>query len=286
VSRGSFRPGCGLIDPAFWKGKRMPDRYSRLMDKLEWANRRCAELEAAVEDFRRNQPYKIGHRLDEARAEVTFLVEAMPEMPASLALLLGDVLHNFRSTLDHLANALVSAAGGTVDKHTSFPIFDTLKSYNNFSRDRLKGVNQYCLQTIDNMQPYKGAFGNWAWQLHQLDIVDKHRLILTVDTMAVGRTMTASEQAAFAAKQTIIGPRTHAAKRYARTSSSPNIVPVHVGYELGTFPVAEIGQNIGFAFDIGINEPDIAPLQPTFLLLRFFSSEVSRTINNLARFLV
>ena len=69
--------------------------------------------------------------------------------------MLGEVIHNLRSTLDHLASALVSAAGGTPDKYISFPIFDSLKAYTDFSPDRLKGVSSYCLQTIDNMQPYK-----------------------------------------------------------------------------------------------------------------------------------
>jgi hypothetical protein len=167
----------------------MVDRYSRLFDKFDWAKRRCDELEAAVEDFRRTQPYKIAHRRNDERGEITFYVEKVPELPVSLALLLGDVVHNLRSTLDHLAVALVSAAGGTPDKYVSFPVFDSLKAYNDLSRDRLKGVSQYCLQTIDNMQPYKQGFGHWAWQLHQLDIIDKHRLLLTVATMAVGRTM-------------------------------------------------------------------------------------------------
>jgi hypothetical protein len=209
----------------------------------------------------------------------------VPELPVSLALLLGDVVHNLRSTLDHLAVALVSAAGGTPDKYVSFPVFDSLKAYNDLSRDRLKGVSQYCLQTIDNMQPYKQGFGHWAWQLHQLDIIDKHRLLLTVATMAVGRTMTVSEQAVFEAKQTITGPRAHTERQYAKAASSPNPVPISPGYELGTFPISDIGQNIGFAFDIAINEPKVGPLQPTFLLLGFFSSEVSTAITNLARFL-
>jgi hypothetical protein len=199
--------------------------------------------------------------------------------------MLGDVIHNLRSTLDHLAFALVSAAGGTPDKYISFPIFDSLKAYTDLAPGRLKGVNPYCLQTIDNMQPYSHGWGHWAWQLHQLDIIDKHRLLLTVDTMAIGRTMTVSEQAAFDARQTIIGPRAHAAKQYAKAASSPDRVAVGVGYELGTFPVSEIGEKIGFAFDIVIDEPDLAPLQPTFLLLRLFSSEVSRAVSNLARFL-
>lgn len=263
----------------------MADRYTRLCDKFDWAKRRCDEFEAAVEEFRSTQPHKIAHRRDDERGEVSFYVAEVPELPVSLALLLGDVVHNLRSTLDHLAAALVSAAGGTPDKYVSFPIFDTPKAYNDFSRDRLKGVHQYCLQTIDNMQPYKQGFGHWAWQLHQLDIIDKHRLLLTVATMAVGRTMTVREQAAFEARQTFIGPRAHAAKQYARAASSPNIVPVEAGYELATFPIAEVRQPIGFAFDIAINEPLIGEMQPTFLLLRFFSSEVSRAISNLAVFL-
>ena len=51
-----------------------------------------------------------------------------------------------------------------------------------------------CMIEMDNMQPYKGGFGDWAWKLHQLDIVDKHRPLLTVATVPVARSMTASER--------------------------------------------------------------------------------------------
>ena len=195
------------------------------------------ELETAVEDFRRTQPYKIGHRRDDACGETLLsLSRWCRNCPLSLPLLLGDVIHNLRSTLDHLAGALVSAAGGTPDRTTSFPIFESLHAYQDRSRKRLDGVNHYCFQMIDNMQPYKGGWGHWAWQLHQLDT---HRQASPpVDGGHDGRwTHHDGERAGgICCKADDHRPsRAHAAKQYARASSSPNIVPVHVGYDLGNF---------------------------------------------------
>lgn len=97
--------------------------------------------------------------------------------------------------------------------------------------------------------------------------------------------MTPSEKAAFNARQTLIGPHGFAAIQYARAASSPSFIPVQAGYRLGTFPIAEVHENMGFAFDIAINEPDIVGLIPAFLLIRSFAGEVLQVINELARFL-
>lgn len=263
----------------------MADRYGRLLVKYEWAKNHIDNLEVAVEDFRGSHPHTISHTQNVDRDEVTFFVSKVADIPDSLALMLGDAIHNLRGTLDHLASALVSAAGGTPDKYTSFPIFDTYDAYKNLSRDRLKGVGKYCFDVIDNIQPYKGAWGSWAWQLHQLDVVNKHRLLLTVTTMAIGRTMTMSEKARFETGHRAIDPKTSAAYKYALANFSPDLAPVVVGYKLGKFPASDLGDNMGFSFDLAVNEPNIVALTPTFMLLRFFRDEVLRVINNLARFL-
>jgi hypothetical protein len=257
----------------------------RVLAKYNWAKQHVDKFEVAVDDFRRNNPYSIRRKNDVERGQVTFYVESVPAIPDALSFMLGDALHNLRSTLDHLASALVVAAGGTPDSHTCFPIFDTSKAYEDLSRSRVKGLGKYCLEELDRVQPYKGAWGHWAWQLHRLDIVDKHRLVLTVASVPVARTMTPSEKAAFDARKTLIGPNTFAAMQMAKAANSPIAAPVEAGHELGTFPLSEANQNMGFAFDIAINEPEIVGLVPTFILLRTYCSETMQVINNLWRFL-
>jgi hypothetical protein len=55
---------------------------------------------------------------------------------------------------------------------------------------------------------------------------------------------------------------------------------MQAGYELGVFPAADVGENMGFAFDVAINEPNILEGIPTFLFLRGLASEILTIINN------
>jgi hypothetical protein len=122
--------------------------------------------------------------------------------------------------------------------------------------------------------------GHRLWQLHHLDIRDKHRLLLTVATVPIGRTMTPSEKAAFDARETIIGPMSIAMRQYAFAASNPSTVPLQAGDELGTFQISEVDENMGFAFDVAINEPKVVGGMPALLFLRFVSSEVFNIVND------
>jgi hypothetical protein len=60
-----------------------------------------------------------------------------------------------------------------------FPIFDSAQKYESGKTGQIKGMRQDAIDAIDAIKPYKG--GNDAlWQLHKLNIVDKHRLLVTV----------------------------------------------------------------------------------------------------------
>jgi hypothetical protein len=60
---------------------------------------------------------------------------------------------------------------------------------------------------------------------------------------------------------------------------------VQAGYVLGTFRFSEVQENMGFSFDIAVNQAGIAELVPIFWLTRTFLDEVLGVINELARFL-
>lgn len=95
----------------------------------------------------------------------------------------GDVIHNLRGALDHLAYQLTRAhRPRTTNKELQsiyFPICKNQSTYEQ-SRERYKkffGVK--AVEILDALKPYKG--GNEAlWRLHQLNNVSKHRLLLTM----------------------------------------------------------------------------------------------------------
>jgi len=106
----------------------------------------------------------------------------------SLPLIIGDCIHNLRSALDHLVlqlarlNPLTAAAAETM---TAFPVYLNPKQFNNFVRDHVRPfISSTALAQIENLQPY--ATGNHGdkdilWVLSQLDVIDKHRLLIVVE---------------------------------------------------------------------------------------------------------
>jgi hypothetical protein len=104
----------------------------------------------------------------------------------SLPLAIGDCVHNLRSALDHLAFQLAVVNGKAAEAETkiAFPIYLTDAEFWNFSKKRVAPfIDAEALTEIENLQPYKtgnGGEGNLLWVLHQLDIIDKHRLIVVI----------------------------------------------------------------------------------------------------------
>ncbi len=92
----------------------------------------------------------------------------------------GDVIHNLRSALDHLAWELAKWSTGAPKKPRKccFPIGWSLDNYKEIKKSgAVAGMSPEAKKLIDGLNPYKG--GNPAlWRIHYLDIVDKHHHLL------------------------------------------------------------------------------------------------------------
>jgi len=100
-----------------------------------------------------------------------------------LATIVGELVHDLRSALDHLAWCLVTENGGTPDQDTTFPILkkpptkDGVRVLPNVSG----GVSDAARTLIERAQPYWPIDVNVEydalWLLHRLSNIDKHRHI-------------------------------------------------------------------------------------------------------------
>jgi hypothetical protein len=98
------------------------------------------------------------------------------------ALIIGDVLHNLRSSLDYLQYEVVHLCGGVSTKWTRFPIQETREAL----VAPLKGALERSQITpvvhdfiLDTIKPYQ--IGNYSlWALHRLNIADKHELLVPI----------------------------------------------------------------------------------------------------------
>lgn len=93
----------------------------------------------------------------------------------------GDTVQNLRSALDHLANQLVwVGSGGSPSRRVEFPIAKDSMTYEREKATKVKGMCPKAIKAIDDLKPYKD--GNAAlWKIHELNNIDKHRTLFTVD---------------------------------------------------------------------------------------------------------
>ena len=258
--------------------------YQDALAKYERAQKHIQDFKIAVDTFRDANRDHVGVKVDEQTGDIVYYVKSVPVVPTEISLLLGDALHNLRSALDHLAHAIVRPTTPTAIKDTFFPIADTADGYCSMAGACIKGIRQPCRQIFDRIQPYKGGgFGHYLWQLNKLDVIDKHRLLLTVSFAPSGRTLTPSEREKANAKFNRFGNLVRLSIPHGMVSSDPApSFPLYEGQILFTVPAAETEHQMGFSFDVALHEPEVAKTASALLLLNFISSEVGTVIGELA----
>lgn len=131
--------------------------------------------------------YKVVGTNEPALERYAFRVEG-PEMPVDVPLLAGEIVHHLRSTLDHLAWALVVSNGGVPSRNTNFPICDTEQKFTQaLSRGALTGASSDAIATIRSMQPFliPDPKEHLLGALQSLNNKDKHQLLLVLTTAMV-----------------------------------------------------------------------------------------------------
>lgn len=88
--------------------------------KLVRADEHLQALNNEVVNFLAIRPYEVVTQQDGSRDNISAKFVYRHAPPDKLLMLIGDVLHNLRSALDHLAWSL---AGAKADRSTEFPIF-------------------------------------------------------------------------------------------------------------------------------------------------------------------
>jgi hypothetical protein len=107
----------------------------------------------------------------------------VPTLPIDVVSIAGDVVHNLRTALDHLAQHLAMVGCPSLSnkelRQVEFPIAETLAKYEADKARKVKGMRPETVEAIDRLKPYKG--GNDAlWRIHELDNIDKHRALFTM----------------------------------------------------------------------------------------------------------
>lgn len=172
----------------------IPSRLEGVQVKIDRSRKHLRDLEMEIAYFLYLKPYEFVSKFDPDRSAVSaYFVLTTPE-PGLLPYwggVIGDVVHNLRSALDHLAWQIVDANGGATGNDIKFPSSRTEHEYEEWRRprpDRKKrdpfvGVDCRAIKAIEEEQPYKRKNGQDP-ATHPLAVLnalwnrDKHKVLI------------------------------------------------------------------------------------------------------------
>ncbi len=105
----------------------------------------------------------------------------LKQAPDAWAVQLGEIVHNLRSSLDHLVyEASATADDGTALHGTAYPVYMNEARYNQEAAYRIRGLNDTTKAFVRSLQPFTNddpEIVPYLWLLHELSNTDKHRLL-------------------------------------------------------------------------------------------------------------
>jgi hypothetical protein len=163
------------------------DRLAFIRLKIERAKEHIVHLNLRLKAFLDSRPYEVGTRRDPQTRRLIYYLVAVRDVPPDIGLIVGDVIQNLRSALDHLAFQLYllgpgGQAGGTGSR-TYFPIADDSAKYKIEAPRKIKGLRPEAIKAIDAIEPYKGGKtdkSDTLWRLEKMNNIDKHRLLIAI----------------------------------------------------------------------------------------------------------
>lgn len=254
-----------------------PTILERLNKKIERAEKHLIDLSEMVQKFiTSDEPYEIVSYDDSDILRKVFKVNILKNFPLDMAVIIGDVLQNLRSTLDHLAFHLVSI-GPPAKRATLiyFPIFESAALYEAGKMRKILGMALPAIKAIDAIQPYKGGKGHALWNLQTMNNRDKHSLLVPAWMSVIGRTLYRSERATIevALKETF-----PAGLPEGIMAATPGINFLEDGAVLTTVPFSELDNHMDFRIHIAFEDPPDVRGKEVMATLYEIRDAVTRTV--------
>lgn len=246
--------------------------FSGPLLKVERADHHINELERLLgryvaENRKRFSP-KHQERAFKQGREIKF---AEPERHTPTVL--GDAIHNLRASLDHAYCILIEANGHATTDFSRFPFGKDWSSIKGSIDGHIKAGNGPSEAVRDHIgsevQPFPGGRYN-LWDLHKLDITDKHQRILPMGSYA------------FFGGMYIVSP---SGKVVAQMKNFEFGHDSATGGPLVAGAMAILEDNIQNAFHVTFGKGQPLEGQPILATLHAIRSKVAKVLEGLAVFL-
>lgn len=155
--------------------------------KVERSVEHIYDLNKLLKSFAESDFYAVSVKEYEGSNHVFIDIDKSGFDATRAALIIGDVLHNLKSALDILYYQTFDTMTGAADHRTRFPIRDERQQLitsidGGLKEKRLathRGARLIVDLLLDIVYPYK-AGNHPIWALHNLNIRDKHQLLIPV----------------------------------------------------------------------------------------------------------
>lgn len=240
----------------------MQDPLEGINEKLKRSHESVGNLHADVSLFFQGGEHPIrGDEDFQATLAAVRYYHENPTMPLRFSVLVGEIIHHFRSCLDHIVWQLSDASSRS--SHSSrieFPVFSRKPADKNeaagYNR-KVAGIrSDEALGLIGDLQPSNrtNPLDDPIWIIHDMDRTDKHRELVIV---AMGFHMSAP-------------PRLeHLARHYATLDAGP--IPLEVARQFQQY--VKLSPDIAFR---QFGEREHQPVVPSLLQLENTIREVVR----------
>ncbi len=257
----------------------MTSRFDHAWLKLDRAKQHIDDLEAEIVAFHRTNPYPLVTEDDPQTGKRMVKIGSDPApIPDAVPLILGDAVHAIRTSLDYFANAAVPNPG----EQTMFPIVRSNRvpkpaELQSLVGGKVQGASKQLRKALYDLQPYLGGHGERLWLVNHLDVIDKHRLLVTIGT--------AYRSFGFDAAKVLFGT----SERTKNLPALPVFIrpaeryPVEANTPLfGADPeFFEKNPELKFVFEVAFGEPQILVGEPVVPTLRRLLDEVESLLKRL-----
>ncbi len=157
--------------------------------KLNRAQTHAHALNREIDAWLGQHPYGVFGEYEPGPPEqYVFRVRFLDPIPPEWAIAVGDIVHNARSALDHLAYVVVLDNNGGADERTQFPVTLSPFDWTSQSRGCIGNASARHIELIEGFQPYNRT-DLYGWHsfyssiddplamLTRLSNIDKHSVL-------------------------------------------------------------------------------------------------------------
>ncbi len=148
--------------------------------KIERAKQHLIEFEKELPDFIDKIKNNIKYYYEEKSDEIVVYVYNDIPIPKNLNVIIGDIVHNLRSSLDQVIACILRKNNIDIKWDHGFPIVDSKEMLDKIINRKLRGAPDCVKEFVLRLKPYKAGGCEALWLLSKLNNTDKHSDIVPI----------------------------------------------------------------------------------------------------------